>query len=97
MSSNVPQARQILRMVARQLRTGLISKAAAARHISKTLPMLERKSPVRRAPPARYLTKRVKAQIVEYARQYPEAQLSDIAEWFKVNQGRVSEVLNGKR
>lgn len=97
MSSNVPQARQILKVVARQLRTGLISKAAAARHITKTLPMLERKRPVRRAPPSRYLTKRVKAQIAEYARQHPDAQMADIAEWFKVNQGRVSEILNGKR
>ena len=97
MSSNVPQARKILKTVARQLRTGVISKPEAARYITKALPLLERKKPVRRAPRQRYLTKRIKAEIIEYARKHPDAQMAAIAEWFKVNQGRVSEVLNGKR
>ena len=96
--SDIPAARQILKTVERQLRCGVITKPDAARAIKASISLLKREKPVRRAPKAkRYVTKRLKAEILAYARQYPEAQMADIAEWFKVNQGRVSEILNGKR
>lgn len=96
--SNVPAARQILRDVAKQLRQGNITKGAASAAIAKTLPMLTRQRPVRRAPRVkRYVTRRLISEIKAFARQHPEMHLSDIATHFGVNPGRVSEVLNGKR
>lgn len=96
--SDIPAARQILRSVERQLRCGLISKPDAAKAIKASMSLLNREKPVRRAPKAkRYVTKKLKSEILAYARQYPDAQIVDIAAWFRVNPGRVSEVLNGKR
>lgn len=96
--SNVPQARVILRDVVKQLKTGTITKLNAAKVVSSTLPMLTRKSPVRRSPKRkRYVTQSLIGQIKAYARQNPLMHLDDIAAHFGVNPGRVSEILNGKR
>lgn len=98
MSSNIPQARTILRRLAGELQRGAVTKPVAAHQIRQCLSLLTRASPVRRAPTAKEkLTPQLRAQIIAYARAYPDAHLSDIAEWFKVNPGRVSEVLNGRR
>lgn len=96
--SNVPQARIILRDVAQQLKTGAITRQNAAKVVTATLPMLTRKSPVRRSPRRkRYVTQRLIGQIKAFARQHPLMHLDDIAAHFGVNPGRVSEILNGKR
>lgn len=96
--SNVPQARTQLLRLAKDLQVGRITKPQAASEIRATMRLLTREPPVRRAPrQKRYVTRRLKAEIIAYAQQYPEAQMADIAAWFKVNQGRVSEILNGKR
>lgn len=96
--SDVPQARVILRDVVKQLKSGSISRLNAAKVVNATLPMLTRKSPVRRTTRRkRYLTQSLIGQIKAYARQNPLMHLDDIAAHFGVNLGRVSEILNGKR
>lgn len=49
------------------------------------------------APRKRYVTRKLRNEILAYAKQYPDAHQADIAAWFDVNPGRVSEILNGKR
>lgn len=96
--SNVPQARVILRDVAKQLKSGSITRLNAAKVVSATLPLLTRQSPVRRSPRRkRYVTRNLIGQIKAYARQNPLMHFDDIAAHFGVNPGRVSEILNGKR
>ena len=96
--SNVPQARTQLMRLAKDLQLGRITKPMAAAQIRDAITLMRREKPIRRAPRAkRYVTRRLKAEIIAYARQHPEAQMADIAAWFEVNQGRVSEILNGKR
>ena len=92
--SDIPRAREIIELAARLLDPNDPARAM----LQVALPMLTREAPVRRAPTQkRKMTARLKAQICAYARQNPAAHLSDIAVHFNVNQGRVSEVLNGKR
>lgn len=96
--SNVPQARQNLTRLARDLQLGRITKPQAAEAIRESMKLLTRECPMRKAAPRkRYVTRRLVTEICAYAREYPEAHLSDIAAWFDVNPGRVSEILNGKR
>lgn len=96
--SDVPQARVILRDVVKQLKSGSISRLNAAKVVNAALPMLTRKSPVRRTTRRkRYVTRNLIGQIKAYARQNPLMHLDDIAAHFGVNIGRVSEILNGKR
>ena len=92
--SDIPRAREIIELAARMLDPDDPARAM----LQVALPMLTREAPVRRAAiQKRKMTARLKAQICAYARQNPAAHLSDIAVHFNVNQGRVSEVLNGKR
>ena len=96
--SNIPEARSILRGVARDLRAGTVTRHPAAAAISQAMPMLVRAAAARRAPRAkRYVTKGLIAQIKAFASVHPLMHLDDIAKHFGVNPGRVSEVLNGKR
>lgn len=92
--SDIPRAREIIELAVQMLDQGDPARAM----LQVALPMLTREVPVRRASiQKRKMTARLKAQICAYARQNPAAHLSDIAVHFNVNQGRVSEVLNGKR
>lgn len=96
--SNIPQARQNLTRLAKDLQIGRITKPQAAAAIRSAMRLLTRESPVRRAAvKRRNITAKLKAEIIAYANSFPDAQMADIAEWFNVNQGRVSEILNGKR
>lgn len=96
--SNVPAARTQLMRLAKDLQLGRITKPMAAAQIRDAISLMRRAPAVRRAPRAkRYVTRKLKWQIIDYAKQHPDAQMADIAEWFQVNQGRVSEILNGKR
>ena len=92
--SDIPRAREIIELAVQMLDLGDPARAM----LQVALPMLTREVPVRRASiQKRKMTARLKTQICAYARQNPAAHLSDIAVHFNVNQGRVSEVLNGKR
>ena len=96
--SNVPAARTQLMRLAKDLQLGRITKPMAASEIRATMRLLTRERAVRKATPRkRYVTRKLKAAILAYAKQYPDAHQSDIAAWFDVNPGRVSEILNGKR
>ena len=97
MSSNVPQARAQLQELAAALQSGAVDRHQAAAGIKAAVALLVRKSPIRRAPPSKYMTERLKAEICDFARANPNMDLFDIAARFDVNIGRVSEVLNGKR
>lgn len=57
-----------------------------------------RRAPVRKAPvKSRPISRAVKVAIAAYAAAHPDAHLQAIADVFKVNHGRVSETLAGKR
>lgn len=92
--SDVPQAREELGRIARGLINGELSASAAARQIRDVVPMLVRKPPIRQASPRRtQVTPELQDEIRAYARNYPDAQMMDIALRFDVNIGRVSEAL----
>jgi hypothetical protein len=92
--SDVPQAREELGRIARGLINGELSASAAARQIRDVVPMLVRKPPIRQALPRRtQVTPELQDEIRAYARNYPDAQMMDIALRFDVNIGRVSEAL----
>lgn len=92
--SNIPRAREIITEAAAMLPVGNASRAL----LMVALPMLVRERPVRRAPATKKpMTSDMKRRIITYAKHHPQAQVADIAVLFGVNQGRVSEVLTGKR
>jgi hypothetical protein len=58
----------------------------------------KRRKPVRRAPPVHaVVTTKLAQEVRDYAARYPSAHLSEIGLKFDLNQGRVSEILAGKR
>lgn len=89
MSSNIPEARRLLREA---LRRGM--DPAARFEVSQALELMTRSAPVRRASVQHRVTKDKKAMIRRLAAMYPDMHLADIAQLADVNQGRVSEVLN---
>lgn len=57
-----------------------------------------RRPPVRKGPvKSRPINRQVRVAIVAYAAAHPDAHGQEIAAVFKVNHGRVSEALGGKR
>ena len=94
--SNIPEARRILSEVATALHAGRCSRGDAAALIDEALSMMTRERMVRRAPEkSKPLTAEVRAKIFAMAKT--DMHMGDIAHQLGINQGRVSEVLTGKR
>lgn len=93
--SDIPYARVKLLQVAHRLRDlAHPAEAIEIEHIVRTL--LVRDKAVRRVrAKSRYVTVKVKEDIKRLARS--NLTVGEIAHQLNVNQGRVSEVLNGKR
>lgn len=91
--SDIPLARKRLEDLAERLKA---TDPPASREILAILPLLVREPMSRRpAPvkPERKMTRQKAALILAYHSAFPEASNQDIADKFKVNPGRVSEVL----
>jgi Tfp pilus assembly protein PilV len=92
--ANIPKAREILLEALEynmdsQVRTRI---ETALQHMYRDY-SLGRKAPSQSKP----VTGEVKRLIHIYANTYPDATQQQIAQYFNVNIGRVSEVLRGKR
>ena len=91
--SDIPEARRQLLMIARMADA---DTAGRIRHVVSKY--MTRQKYVRQAPvKSRNVTPDVSRRIREMALKNPNLHLSEIASSFGVNQGRVSEVLAGKR
>lgn len=91
--SNIPKAREELKALALEL-TG------SKRHRLQTIiaAYLYRDPPCRRAPvKPTPISAATKAGIKRMAASNPKMHIREIAELYCLNQGRVSEILNGKR
>lgn len=91
--SDIPLARKRLEDLAGRLE---VTDPAAAREIRAILPLLTREPMARRpAPtrPERKMTRQKAALIIAFHTMNPNASNQEIADKFKVNPGRVSEVL----
>lgn len=96
--SDIPRARELLATTARRLELGTITTSMAARMIRLSLQLMTRESPVRKAPTRpRFISKKLKADVIAYAAAHPDAHQVDIGQVFNINPGRVSEILTGKR
>lgn len=94
--SNIPEARRILTAVEASLREGRCSRGDASILILEALSMMTRERMVRRAPDkSRKITPEMKETIRRLART--DMHVGEIAHRLGINQGRVSEVLSGKR
>ena len=92
--ADIPKARDILLQALEynmdsQVRTRI---ETALQHMYRDY-SLGRKAPIQSKP----VTEETKRLIKIYAKTYPDATQQQIAEYFSVNSGRVSEVLRGKR
>lgn len=95
--SNVPLGRMQLNDIADLLEMNDISKTEAAQQIRVVVAVhLCREKKVRRAPTkSQPVTPEMRAQIFQLART--NMHMSEIGHRLGINQGRVSEILNGKR
>lgn len=93
MPSNIPEARRALLEVAEAAPDGV---ADEIRNIVQT--MLVRDPPARRTTVrSAKATPELYEEIREYARKHRNASLQQIADYFGVNSGRVSEAINYQR
>jgi hypothetical protein len=98
MSRPIPEVRTELHEIARAIEENRIVRAEAARQVRALANDLHRESPVRRAPVnSNAMTPQLAERIRTYARARPQVSQLKIAVVFGVNQGRVSEAMNGKR
>jgi hypothetical protein len=96
MPSNIPYARTALENACAKLRSGHYETEQILILLETALALMTRNPPVRRAPDkSRPVTERLVKEIKSFAAANPKAHLSEIAQRFKVNQGRVSEALRG--
>lgn len=96
--SDIPKAREMLASIARKLEHQQVSSITAARLIRMSLELMTRESPVRKAPTRpRFISRKLKADVIAYAAAHPDAHQVDIGQVFDLNPGRVSEILTGKR
>lgn len=92
MASNIREARKLINRA-------IDSIAQAKEALDEAMGMMTRASPVRRAP------RKVKAKLTahkaklirHYAKRHPQASMRAIGNRFRVDSGRVSEVLTGAR
>lgn len=92
--SNIPKAREQLGAVADGLRTGNLDAEAAAGEIDEILPLLFRRSCVRRASAeSQKMTPLLAKKIRDHAYRNPEETYMAMASRFNVSIGRISEVL----
>lgn len=69
---------------------------AISRRIAELAAELHKRKPIKKAPPKKHMTPALKRRIRQYWRNGHMSQ-RDIAEFLNINQGRVSEVIRGKR
>lgn len=94
--SNIPAARLILSEVLSTLKRGQCSTGDAVEMIGKALSLMTRDKVVRRAPEkSKAITPEMRARIWQLADT--DMHMSEIGHQLGINQGRVSEVLRGKR
>lgn len=98
----IPEARKRLSEISNNLRTEKTSAHAAAKAIDAIVTELWRKPSRKLAPGApriqsTRMTPELKLEIKAYARVHRKASLQWIANHFRVNPGRVSEIVSGAR
>lgn len=98
----IPEARRRLSEIANNLRTEKVTITAAARSIDAIVTELWRKPSRKMAPGAARvqsarITPELKLEIKAYAKLHRKAPLQTIANHFRVNPGRVSEIVSGTR
>jgi hypothetical protein len=98
----IPDVRRKLSEIANNLRTEKVTAVQAARSIDAIVTELWRKSPRKRPPGAprvvsTRITPELKIEIRAYAKEHKAAPLQAIANHFRVNPGRVSEIVSGMR
>lgn len=94
--SNIPEACDDLMNIAQELRD--LKLLSLARRIERIVRYkMKRASGPRAEPHRRPMTPELKKEILEYHRSHPKEAQDKIAERFNVNQGRVSEIIRGKR
>lgn len=98
MPSQIPEARVQIATLAKKLERGQISNVHAANKLRDILPMLHRDPPVTRATRRDApMSDKLAADIRHHAYTHPDWSQREVAEWFNVNPGRVSEALRGQR
>lgn len=91
--SNIPEARRLLLLIADEA-GGTI--ATDIRHVVENL--MTREKYVRKAPvKSRAITPSIAMRVRAVAKRHPHMHIADIAAHFRINPGRVSEILNHKR
>lgn len=98
MTRPIPDVRRDLHDLANALERGEIGRVGGALRVRALANDLHRESPVRKTPPAAAkMTPELADRIRRYAEARPRLSQLAIAVVFRVNQGRVSEAMNGKR
>lgn len=81
-----------------QVRLRELAVSLCCSELDRLADQLNRRNSGRRSPAASVpMTSELAAAIRAYAVAHPGVSQATIAEFFKVNQGRVSEAINGKR
>lgn len=98
----IPEVRRKLSEIANNLRTEKVTPLNAAKSIDAIVTELWRKSPRRLPAGAKRVTStpmtpELKLEIKSYVREHKAMSLQAIANHFKVNPGRVSEIVSGMR
>lgn len=95
MPSQIPQARKALEALTVRIATERIKKRQVIDAINSVIPMLKRDPATRKTTVrSRPMTWELAQEIRAYAKKHPRASHQEIGDHFKVNTGRVSEVLN---
>jgi hypothetical protein len=83
-----------MREIARRLK---LRKSSEADELVELADELKRRSGSRAAPTSTTMTPELAQEIRDYVKMHPGLSQQAVAEKFKVNHGRVSEALRGKR
>lgn len=99
MSTDIPQARDLLKQIATDLRSGDVSKEDAAIAVEWIVDALMIRSFTGRKTPTKHrkMTDEIAVYVRRCAEAHPTLSHEEIARRFDINAGRVSEVLSGKR
>ena len=91
----IPECRKALQEIADRVRNAGSNYIASS--IEWVIEDMHRRPMVRKARKTLEWTDEKRAEVIEYARAFPEASYMEIARVCNTNTGRVSEALTGKR
>jgi hypothetical protein len=100
MSSNIPEARVALLLIAERLEQGTINDKFAASEIQQIVRVYLHRSPRPKAPPrarARYMTDTLKKEIKRYAKEHPIMRAATVAKVFGTDPDRTREIVQAAR